>query len=152
MSKSKRLSEILREIRTSTYQICRIEEKIKRTTTFYKRICNLTPEVRDILKILWKRGETDPEEQFLPFSTIFCYLLLDFYAKTRTKEIFEISGVDIAIVYCIMSSGANGCESYFFYYFRLKCKFECFINVVRKMKMFSPTFPPPPPPRRTEAL
>ena len=31
-----------------------------RTTTFNKSICNLTPEVRDILKILWKRGEITP--------------------------------------------------------------------------------------------
>ena len=36
ISKSKGLSEILRDIRSSTYQICRIEEKINRTTTFYK--------------------------------------------------------------------------------------------------------------------
>ena len=31
-------SEILRDIRTSTYQICRIEQKIIRTTTFSKYI------------------------------------------------------------------------------------------------------------------
>ena len=36
-------------------------------------------EIRDILKILWKRGEIAPLEQFLLFSTIFCYLLLDFH-------------------------------------------------------------------------
>ena len=60
ISKSKELSEILRDIRTSTCQICRIKEKINRTTTFHKRICSLTPEVRDILKILWKRGEISP--------------------------------------------------------------------------------------------
>ena len=71
ISKSKRLSEILRDIRTSAYQICRIEEKINRTTIFYKCICNLTPEIRDTLKILWKRGEIAPGEQFLLFSTTF---------------------------------------------------------------------------------
>ena len=60
ISKSKGLSEILRDIRTSTYQICRIEEKRIRTTTFNKYICNLTLEVRDILKILCKRGEIAP--------------------------------------------------------------------------------------------
>ena len=50
ISKSKGLSDILRDIRTSTYQICRIEEKISRTTAFYKWnvICN-------ILKILSKK-------------------------------------------------------------------------------------------------
>ena len=60
ISKSKGLSEILRDIRTSTYQICRIEEKRIRLTTFNKYMCNVTPEVRDILKILWKRGEIAP--------------------------------------------------------------------------------------------
>ena len=39
-SKSKGLSEILRDIRTSTYQICRTGEKI-RTTTFNKFIIML---------------------------------------------------------------------------------------------------------------
>ena len=35
ISKSRGLSEILRYIRTSTYQICRMEEKINRTTSFH---------------------------------------------------------------------------------------------------------------------
>ena len=35
-SKSKRLSEILRDIRTSTYQVCRIEEYINQMTTYNK--------------------------------------------------------------------------------------------------------------------
>ena len=60
ISNSKGLSEILRDIRTSTYQICRIEEKLIRLTTFNKYMCNWTVEVRDILKILWKRGEIAP--------------------------------------------------------------------------------------------
>ena len=50
-------------------------KKINRTTAFNKCMCNLTPEVRDILKMLWKRGESASEEHFLLFSTIFCYLL-----------------------------------------------------------------------------
>ena len=49
ISKSKRLSEILRESRISTYQICRIEEKINRTIIFHKELCNLTPEVKDFI-------------------------------------------------------------------------------------------------------
>ena len=73
ISNSKGLSEILRDIRTSTYQICRIEEKIIRTTTFDIYMCNWTLEVRDILKILWKRGAISPL-----FHKIF-YLLLDFH-------------------------------------------------------------------------
>ena len=56
ISNSKRLSEILRDIRTST---------------FNKYMCNGSLEVRDILKILWKRGESN-------FHNIF-YLLLDFH-------------------------------------------------------------------------
>ena len=39
ISNSKGLSEILRDIRTSTYQICGIEEKIIRTTTFVCVVC-----------------------------------------------------------------------------------------------------------------
>ena len=37
-----------------------------------------------IVKILFERGEAAPEEQFLLFSTIFYYLLLDFLVKTGT--------------------------------------------------------------------
>ena len=33
--------------------------------------------LRKMLKILWKRGEIAPEEQFLLLSTIFCYLMLE---------------------------------------------------------------------------
>ena len=60
-----------------------------------------------MLKILWKRGEIAPEEQFLLFSTIFCYLMLDFYVKTRIrfslrdKRLFEITEVGITRVDCI---------------------------------------------------
>ena len=36
LSKSKGLSEILQDICTLTYQICRIEEIINQTTTFHK--------------------------------------------------------------------------------------------------------------------
>ena len=72
ISNSKGLSEILQDFRTSTYQSCRIEEKIIQTTTF-NIICNWTVEVRDILKILWKRGEIAPLLQ-----NIF-YLMLDFH-------------------------------------------------------------------------
>ena len=43
-----------------------------------------------MLKMLWKREEVAPEEQFLApeeqfllLSTILCYLMLDFCVKTR---------------------------------------------------------------------
>ena len=41
------------------------------TTKYPKFICNLTPLHKIyILKLLWKRGEIAPEEQFLLLSTI----------------------------------------------------------------------------------
>ena len=60
-----------------------------------------------MLKILWKRGEIAPEEQFLLLSTIFCYLALDFYDKTmirfslQDKRLFEITKVEMKRVGCI---------------------------------------------------
>ena len=48
ISKSKGHSETLRDIRTSTYQICRIEANTNGTTKFLKRTCNLTPLLRNI--------------------------------------------------------------------------------------------------------
>ena len=106
ISISKGLSEILRDIRSSTYQICRIEEKIIQTTTFNKYMCNWTlVEVRGILKILWKRGELRSNFSF--FRKIFFYLLLDFYAcagtrfSLRDKHLIEISEVEITRVNCI---------------------------------------------------
>ena len=61
-----------------------------------------------MLKIMWKRGEIAPEEQFLLLSTIFCYLVLDFYVETRIrfslrdKRLFGITEVEITRVDCIL--------------------------------------------------
>ena len=61
-----------------------------------------------MLKIMWKRGEIAPEEQFLLLSTIFCYLMLDFYVETRIrfslrdKRLIEITEVEITRVDCIL--------------------------------------------------
>ena len=55
-----------------------------------------------------ERGEIAPEEQFLLSSTIFCYLVLDSYVKTRIrfslrdKRLFEITEVEITRVDCIL--------------------------------------------------
>ena len=63
-----------------------------------------------MLKILWKRGEIAPEEQFLLLFTIISYLILDFYVKTRIgfslrdKRLFEITEVEITRVDCITFS------------------------------------------------
>ena len=48
ISKSKGPAETLRDIRNSTYQICRVEEHTKRTTKFHKQSCDMTPLVRNI--------------------------------------------------------------------------------------------------------
>ena len=59
-----------------------------------------------MLTILWKGGEIAPQEQFLLLSTIFSYLMLDFYVKTRIrfslrdKRLFEINEVEITRVDC----------------------------------------------------
>ena len=45
ISKLRGPSETLRDIRTSTYQMCKLEENTNRTTKFHKRTCNLTPLV-----------------------------------------------------------------------------------------------------------
>ena len=71
ISNSKGLSEILRDIRTSTYQICRIEEKIIRLITFNKYICNKILEVRDILKIIGSNFSSFPQ-YFLPVVRFSC--------------------------------------------------------------------------------
>ena len=55
-----------------------------------------------------EKGKIAPEEQFLPLSTIFYYLMLDFYVKTgirfflRDKRLFEITKVEITRVDCIL--------------------------------------------------
>ena len=54
-------------------------------------------------------GEIVPEEQFLPLSTIFYYLMLDFYVKTgirlslRDKRLFEITEVEITRLNCTVN-------------------------------------------------
>ena len=73
-----------------------------------------------MLKILWKRGEIAPEEQFLLLSTIICYLILVFYVKTgiqfslRDKRLFETTEVEITRVDYIYNAGkCHCCRSYF---------------------------------------
>ena len=68
-----------------------------------------------MLKILWKRGEIAPGEQFLLLSTIFCYLMLEFYVKTRIrfsllqdKQLLEITEVEITKVNCIYERELTG--------------------------------------------
>ena len=75
-------------------------------------ILNLTPklEIR-ILKILLKRGEIAPKDQFLFFSTIFCCLLVDLCVKIgtrfllRDKRLFEISEITRVDCICFILHG-----------------------------------------------
>ena len=61
-----------------------------------------------MLKILLKMAKTAPQEQFLLLSKIFCYLMLDFYVKTkirfslRDKRLFKIFEVEITRVDCVL--------------------------------------------------
>ena len=70
-----------------------------------------------MLKILWKRGEIAPEEQFLSLSTIFYYLVVYFKVKTRIrvslrdKLLFEITEVEITRFDCICKGKTNKTSS-----------------------------------------
>ena len=96
---SKGLSEILRDIRTSTYQICRTEEKLIEQPHFINDYAIWLLK----LEIYWKYCRKE-EEQFLLFSTMFCYLFLNLRVRTgtrfslRDKRLFEISEVEITRV------------------------------------------------------
>ena len=68
---SKGLYEILRDIGISTNQISRIKEKINRTTTLHKWICNLTPSVSDILKYCGKEEKLLLRRKFSSFLQYF---------------------------------------------------------------------------------
>ena len=66
-------------------------------------------------------GEIAPEEQFLPLSTIFYYMMLDFYVRTgirfslRDKRLFEITEVEITRVDCsFISKNDEKQESVYF--------------------------------------
>ena len=68
-------------------------------------------------------GEIAPEEQFLPLSTIFYDLMLDFYVKTgtrfslRDKRLFEITEVEITRVDCICYFCGQSFRVGFFFFF-----------------------------------
>ena len=69
-----------------------------------------------------EKGEIAPEEQFLLLSTIFCYMILDFYVETRIrfslrdKRLFEITEVEITRVDCIcewtLFKNKSGCTAF----------------------------------------
>ena len=69
----------------------------------------------------------EKEEQFLLLSTIFCYLMLDFYVKTRIrfslrfKRLFKIIEVEITRVDCIFFDIRGYFEKSVFEIMRVKC-------------------------------
>ena len=67
ISKSKGPSDSLRDICTSTYQICRTEKNTNQTTKFCKQVCNLTPLVRNIEKIV-EKGRNCSSGAISPFN------------------------------------------------------------------------------------
>ena len=73
-----------------------------------------------MLKLLWKWGEIASKEQFFLLSTIFCYLMLDFYVKTgirfslRDKRLFKVTEVEITRVDCIYIASDCKLTSYNF--------------------------------------
>ena len=73
ISKSKGPSKTVRDIHTSTYQICSIEEKKTIwTTKFYKWLCNLTPLIRNIYwKYCGKGEKLLPRSNFSSFPQYF---------------------------------------------------------------------------------
>ena len=82
ISKLKGLSETLRDIRTSTYQIFRIKENpmAQPNFTYEYAIRHLQLEIyTDNIVGKCISGEIAPKEQFLLLSIIICYLMLDFY-------------------------------------------------------------------------
>ena len=104
ISNFKGISEILPDILTSTYQNCRIKEKINKKTTINKCIYNWTLEIRDILKILWKRGAISPFFHNILLPVVRFSSLGGIRFSLRDKRLFEISDVEITRVNCICSS------------------------------------------------
>ena len=80
-----------------------------------------------MLKILWKRKEIAPEEQFLLLSTIFSYLMLDFCVKRRIRfslrdqPLFEITEIEITRVDCIFFFIRRLLETSVFEIWRVDC-------------------------------
>ena len=72
ISKSKGPSKTLRDIRTSTDQICSSVEKTIRTTKFHNWLCNLTPLFRNIYwKYCGKGEKLLPRSKFSSFLQYF---------------------------------------------------------------------------------
>ena len=93
ISKSKGPAKTLRDIRTSTYQMCRIEENTKRTTKFHKWTCNLTPLIRTIYwKYCGKGEKLLLRSNFSPYPQYFITWCWTSMLKLGSEFLFEISG------------------------------------------------------------
>ena len=70
--------------------------KMNRTTTFHKWVCNLTPEVKDIMKILWKRGGAiSPHFHNILLPVVRFPCLTGTRFSLRDKQLFEIREIEI---------------------------------------------------------
>ena len=104
LSKSKGHPEAIRDIRTSTYQICRIEENTNRKTKFHKKIYYLTPLARNIYRNYCGERRNCSSEAISPLIYNILLLILDLCVQTRTrfsfrdKRLFEIIEVEITRV------------------------------------------------------
>ena len=95
-------------MRVKMSRFAELRKNTNRTTRFYKWICKFNSfSLQYILKYCAKRGEIAHQEQFLLLFIIFCYRMIDFYVKTRTrfslryKRLFEIIEAEITRVDCI---------------------------------------------------
>ena len=74
ISKSKRPSELLRDIRTLTYQICRVEENTNRKPNFTNKYVIRPIKLETYSKNIVKKRKMAPEEQILLLSIIFFFI------------------------------------------------------------------------------
>ena len=89
-------------------------------------------------------GEIAPEEQFLPLSTIFYDLMLDFYVKTgirfsfRDKRLFEITEVEITRVDCICVAIRGYLDMSVFEITKVNCNMLSILKVYGQMVQMGP--------------
>ena len=134
ISKSKEPSETLRDIQTSTYQMCRIEENINQTTEFLKWTCHLTPLVRLYVENIVENGRNC---SWGAISSLIYNILLPtvrFLFKTgmrfslRDKRLFESTEVEITRFDCTIRLSLPVETSYYA---------TCFLKVAGTLNCFS---------------
>ena len=122
ISKSKGLSEILRDIHTLTYQSCRTEEKINWTTAFHKRTCNLTSEAGDtrdvqneLLISIWRlQISSQPKStHFMPSKYSPWQEMQSFSRCIHFLKVSRYADLGTVIRYCWMAD-PSACRDWYF--------------------------------------